>query len=351
MPQYDFGTIDPYTADGVQLAAMLNNWRDAVHSWHRGPSRPLYVVPGMMWVNDSGGPTGWVINLYMGPSIGDRPVGTYDTTTGAITTQAASSRWDNRANGADLKTWRATVVSPDGRLRFSALSDAGVVQASLDLLRSGVMLGTSPAPAAAAGEIATASWVRALLTGGGGGSGAPLVTPLLAGSGAAYPVPDGTSWLRATIKGSGGATGINGNPSIFNGIVAAGGGAAGGAIGGAGGTGGAGAAAYRTPGQPGGMGGLNVGGTGGGGGAGRGGWATPGSGNVAGSSALANSGAGGGGAAGEGGIGNGGGGEGETAVVIITGSLAPSYVYTVGPGVSDGTTGSGSGRIIVEAFP
>ena len=29
MSQYDFGTIDPYTDDGVTLADMLNNWRDA----------------------------------------------------------------------------------------------------------------------------------------------------------------------------------------------------------------------------------------------------------------------------------------------------------------------------------
>lgn len=32
MSQYDFGTIDPYVDDGVTLADMLNNWRDAVHS-------------------------------------------------------------------------------------------------------------------------------------------------------------------------------------------------------------------------------------------------------------------------------------------------------------------------------
>lgn len=84
MSQYDFGTIDPYTDDGVALADMLNNWRDAVHSWHRGAARPSYGVPGMAWVNDVGGPANWQVMIYMGPTAGDVPWFTYDTTTGKI---------------------------------------------------------------------------------------------------------------------------------------------------------------------------------------------------------------------------------------------------------------------------
>ena len=90
MTRFDFGTLDPYVVDGVQLASSLNQWRDAVHSMHRGASRPSYIVPGMTWVNDTGGPTAWVINIYMSPTIGDWPVALYDTTTGAISLQPAS---------------------------------------------------------------------------------------------------------------------------------------------------------------------------------------------------------------------------------------------------------------------
>jgi len=39
--QFDFGNIDPFIVDGVQLANILNNWRDAVYSLQRGPTRPV----------------------------------------------------------------------------------------------------------------------------------------------------------------------------------------------------------------------------------------------------------------------------------------------------------------------
>lgn len=169
MTQYNFGTIDPYVVDGVQLASMLNNWRDAVHSWHRGAARPSYIVPGMMWINDAGGPTNWIVNVYMSPTIGDRPVFNYDTTTGDIIisastggtfasaillAQAAASpsvRWNATGNPIDQKAWRAT-VNGVGALVLSSYSDAGVLQQSITFNRDGT-IGTTggvlaPLPAA-----------------------------------------------------------------------------------------------------------------------------------------------------------------------------------------------------------
>jgi hypothetical protein len=135
MSQYDFGTIDPFVNTGEQLADMLNNWRDAIHSWHRGPTRPDYAVPGMMWINDTGGPTNWLVNVYMGPTVGDVAVFGYDTTTGAITMQSGmllaqaaalpSMRWNATGNAADQKDWRSTVLA-DGTLKFAPYTDAGV---------------------------------------------------------------------------------------------------------------------------------------------------------------------------------------------------------------------------------
>lgn len=135
MSQYDFGTIDPFVNTGEQLADMLNNWRDAIHSWHRGPTRPGYAVPGMMWVNDAGGPTSWIVNVYMGPTVGDVEWFSYDTTTGAIIMQSGmllaqtaalpSMRWNATINGVDQKAWRSTVLA-DGTLKFSPYTDTGV---------------------------------------------------------------------------------------------------------------------------------------------------------------------------------------------------------------------------------
>jgi microcystin-dependent protein len=155
MSQYDFGSIDPYVVDGVQLAGMLNQWRDAIHSMHRGGSRPAYVVPGMMWINDSAGAANWAVNVYLSPTQGDKPLFFYNTTTGSITIAAGATgsvvaamllaqadalpavRWDSTGNPIDQKIWQAT-VTPDGQLRFGAYNDAvAVEQGYLQLERDG----------------------------------------------------------------------------------------------------------------------------------------------------------------------------------------------------------------------
>lgn len=90
MSQFDFGNIDPYVVDGVQLADFLNQWRNSLYTKHRGPVRPTYIVPGMSWVDDSGGPTSWLDKLYMSAGFGDATMATYNTTTGKVTLGAMS---------------------------------------------------------------------------------------------------------------------------------------------------------------------------------------------------------------------------------------------------------------------
>lgn len=53
MSQFDFATIDPNAKSGTQLAVDLNNWRDALHSCHRGAERPSYAKGGMLWVRET----------------------------------------------------------------------------------------------------------------------------------------------------------------------------------------------------------------------------------------------------------------------------------------------------------
>ena len=64
MPQYDFGTIDPDIVGGTDLAAMLNQHRDALKSQHKGATRPGYAVAGTQWLDDSATP--WLIKRYTG---------------------------------------------------------------------------------------------------------------------------------------------------------------------------------------------------------------------------------------------------------------------------------------------
>jgi hypothetical protein len=158
MSQFDFGTIDPYVVDGVQLADMLNQWRDAIHSMHRSGTRPTYVVPGMMWINDSAGPTSWVVNVYFSPTVGDVALFTYNTTTGDIAISASSGgtftaavllaqaaanpmvRWNATGNPIDQKDWRAT-VNDVGALVLSSYSDAGTLLNSFTFNRNGILGG------------------------------------------------------------------------------------------------------------------------------------------------------------------------------------------------------------------
>lgn len=83
--QFDFGTIDPYVVDGIALANIINTWRDAQYSYHRGPTRPSYIVPGQLWIDDSAGATGWVLKQFISPALGDVPLFTINTVTAQIT--------------------------------------------------------------------------------------------------------------------------------------------------------------------------------------------------------------------------------------------------------------------------
>ena len=175
MSQYDFGIIDPYVMVGVELADALNQWRDAMYSLQRGNTRPTFVVPGQLWINDSGGANNWQLMWYVSPTVGDVPLFSLNTTTGAVTisasqggtfnaavllAQAAASpsvQWNATGNPIDVKNWRMT-VNAAGALVLGCYSDAGVLQTSVTFNRDGSITGPPPALACARFE-PSAGWV------------------------------------------------------------------------------------------------------------------------------------------------------------------------------------------------
>jgi hypothetical protein len=200
--QFDFGTIDPFIVDGQTLASYLNQWRDALHSLHRGANRPPYVVPGMIWINDSGGAANWLLELYLSPTIGDVVLASFNTTTGAVVltpgivgaflplaggtingdlivngwlrSQTAISAegnnpliyWNKAGNAADQKKWRSYLAA-DGTLKIGAVNDAETVETLISFFRNGLMqAGASPPAADNSAYLATTAWVRALLAAG-----------------------------------------------------------------------------------------------------------------------------------------------------------------------------------------
>lgn len=82
MTQYDLGFIDPNETSGVELAAMLSNFNQALRSAHKGATRPAYAERGTMWVQDTGAA---VLNLFFYDGVDDILLGTINTTTNIYT--------------------------------------------------------------------------------------------------------------------------------------------------------------------------------------------------------------------------------------------------------------------------
>lgn len=91
MTQYDYGTIDPNTKSGTDLAADLNSFRNALNTLHRGSARPSYAQGGMLWIDESGAPV-WVINMYDSVNSVDVPLFEYNTTTQSLTPVAGAAK-------------------------------------------------------------------------------------------------------------------------------------------------------------------------------------------------------------------------------------------------------------------
>lgn len=91
MAQFDFGNLESPLSGTVFINGNLEPWRDALHSSHKGGTRPSYAVEGMMWVNDTTNP--WVLNMFDGAN--DIAIGSFDTTTNIFTPSGVSQAADD----------------------------------------------------------------------------------------------------------------------------------------------------------------------------------------------------------------------------------------------------------------
>ena len=84
MSQSDFGNLVTTDPDGPTLGALLNAFRTALHSSHKGASRPTYAVAGTLWIEDDVTP--WNVWIYDGAD--NVLVGTLNATTNVFAAQA-----------------------------------------------------------------------------------------------------------------------------------------------------------------------------------------------------------------------------------------------------------------------
>jgi microcystin-dependent protein len=118
MSQFDPGTIDPNTKDGATLASDINNWRDALHSSHRGTTAPGYASAGMLWVDDSAGTT-WELKFYDGADW--ISLFTIDTTNNK--TQLGS--WSKKESKVTTKSASYTTVASDNGALINVDASSG----------------------------------------------------------------------------------------------------------------------------------------------------------------------------------------------------------------------------------
>lgn len=123
MSQFDFGTMNPATESGTQLAADLNAWRTALHSMHRGSARPAYAVAGLFWLKDSVTP--WVLYCFDGAD--DIKIGTINATSNVFVPSfgALSGLVMADGSGGVAAATAAQIVAAIGALAVANAANAG----------------------------------------------------------------------------------------------------------------------------------------------------------------------------------------------------------------------------------
>lgn len=95
MSQYDFGDLESPLPGPVFVNTHLEPWRDALHSYHAGTSRPDYAVAHMIWWDNTTNP--WILKAFTGSD--DVTLGTLDTVTLEFTPANVPTDWSGSAGG------------------------------------------------------------------------------------------------------------------------------------------------------------------------------------------------------------------------------------------------------------
>jgi hypothetical protein len=93
-----FDTIVPTTTSGNQLAAILNNFKDAIVSGFSGTTRPSQLQAGGYWI-DTTDPTLWAYKMYTG--VQDITIFTLNLNTGSSSISSADSSFEISRISAD----------------------------------------------------------------------------------------------------------------------------------------------------------------------------------------------------------------------------------------------------------
>lgn len=203
MSQYDFGTIDPNTKDGTQLAADLNAWRDALHTTHKGATRPTYAQAGTLWLDNA-------LKLWLYNGAADVEV------LGTSLTITAAQISDSTATGRAVLTGDATAGRSALGLGTMAVQNANAVAVT-----GGAIAGLSSPLAIADGGTGAATASGAATNLGVDGS---FKTKQVFTASGTWTKPANLKRIKVTIVGGGGAGGGAAATAAGEGSVGGGGG-------------------------------------------------------------------------------------------------------------------------------
>lgn len=124
MTQYTF-SVDPNVHTGTDLANMLNAWKPAVHTNHRGTSRPSYAAAGMIWIDSSVAGTD---SIYFFDGSHDVLLYQIDTATGDIILGGGGTptKIENGTSKVEIASANGNVVATIGGIPALTISDTGL---------------------------------------------------------------------------------------------------------------------------------------------------------------------------------------------------------------------------------
>ncbi len=213
MSQFDFGNLSSPLSGSSFIDSKLEPWRNALHSMHKGNTRPSYATPGMLWVDDSTNP--WQLKMFMGAV--DSVVG-YANTDGTFTIGAIAAAMLSFIGSASLADARTTLdVYSKSELTTALNAKAPLASPSFT--------GTPSAPNASAGtdtqQLATTHFVKQALDNFISPSRINLVSYLLPGT-FSFTAPTAITTVYITGAGGGGGgggshRGYSGAPTYYGG--------------------------------------------------------------------------------------------------------------------------------------
>lgn len=158
MSQFDLGNMESPLSGTDLINEKLEPWRDALHTTHSGSSRPPYVKPGMIWLDNTTTP--WILNIFGGTD--DIILGLVDPTTGEFI--APDTGTVMVSNDDSSPGFLFDKVSKSREITLSVLNDGADEDLQIGTRENAatpISLGTGTATAA----IANAPWQKITATG------------------------------------------------------------------------------------------------------------------------------------------------------------------------------------------